>query len=101
MKPISHGKNNKLRQSAKGRDCTFNVVGHCNYDSETVVLCHIDSEFKGMSMKSPDFFGGFGCSGCHAWLDQHLGTEEDRLFYSLRALCRTQKQWFDEGVIKT
>ncbi|MDB4726138.1 DUF1364 domain-containing protein [bacterium] len=92
-------RSNKLKQSARGEDCTFNVVDVCNYSPETTVLCHIDSEDKGMGIKSHDFFGGFGCSSCHAWLDQHRGSEEDRLFYSLRALNRTWKRWIELGLV--
>lgn len=92
-------KSPKLRKSARAQECTLNVVDVCNYDPETVVLAHIDSEFKGVALKSPDYMACFACSACHAWLDQHLGPEEDRLFYALRGSQRTLKQWFDEGVL--
>lgn len=89
-----------LTKSAKGQDCTLNVAGVCSYDSETVVLAHIDSEFKGMAKKSPDHFAVFACAACHRWMDQHIGSEEDRLYYSLRALGRTWEYWISTGVIK-
>ena len=90
----------KLRDSARGQDCTFNVVGVCNYNPETSVLCHIDGEFKGIGLKNHDVSAAIGCSDCHAWLDQHRGSEEDRLFYSLRALVRTLVYWVNEGLIR-
>ena len=90
----------KLRKSAKGRECTLQIVGICNYNPETTVLAHIDSEAKGMGYKSPDYFGVFACSDCHAALDQHKLTELDRLFYSNRGLLRTWAIWIDEGLIK-
>jgi len=87
----------KLRKSAKGRNCTLNVPGICSYNPETVVLCHIDSEGKGMGIKSPDWFAVFGCYACHRVLDSH--ELEDRHFYINRALYRTWKQWVEEGII--
>lgn len=89
-----------LRRSARGQNCTLNVAGVCNYNPETVVLCHLDSEFKGIGKKSPDHFAVYGCHDCHAWLDQHKGSQEDRLFYSLRALGRTHNQMIKDGVLK-
>jgi len=89
----------KLRKSARGRDCTLNTA-MCNYNPETVVLCHIDSEEKGMSRKSPDWYAAFGCSECHTALDQHMMVEEERLFYANRGLLRTWKIWIEEGLIK-
>ena len=89
----------KLRKSAKGQDCTLNVVHVCNYNSETTVLCHLDGEDKGMALKSPDHFAVYGCSACHSWLDQHNGEAIDRLFYSLRALGRTHKIMIEDGTL--
>ena len=88
----------KLRNSARGRDCTLNIAGACNYTPATVVLCHIDSEEKGMGIKSPDWFAVFGCSDCHSALDGH--EVEDRHFYINRALLRTWKVWIEEDIIK-
>ena len=90
----------KLTKSAQGRPCTLNIAGVCNYDPTTVVGCHIDSEEKGISRKSPDWFLVFGCSACHTALDQHLISEQDRLFYANRGLLRTWKIWIEEGLIK-
>lgn len=90
----------KLLKSARGQLCTLQVAGVCNHNAETTVAAHLDSEFKGVALKSPDYMAVFACSECHTWLDQHQGTEEERLFYSLRALQRTLKHWFDNGIIK-
>lgn len=89
----------KLRQSARGEQCTMNVAGVCNHDPATVVLAHIDTEYKGMGLKSPDLCACFACSACHEWLDRHKGSEEDRLFYTLRAHFRTLKRWVDTGLL--
>ena len=89
----------KLRKSAQGKECSLNVAGVCNYNTETTVLCHLDSEMKGMSLKSPDHFAVYGCSDCHKWLDSHQGSELDRLYYSLRALGRTHAEMINEGAL--
>jgi hypothetical protein len=89
----------KLRNSARGQDCTMQVVGVCNFNSETTVLAHLDSENKGTAYKSSDLFAVYACSDCHSWLDQHKGNKEDRLFYSLRALDRTHRIMTNTGLI--
>ena len=90
----------KLRNSARDEDCTLQVVGVCNFNPETTVLAHLDSENKGTAYKSSDLFAVYACSDCHSWLDQHLGSEEDRQFYSLRALDRTHRKMHSKGVIE-
>jgi hypothetical protein len=75
------------------------VVEVCNYNPETTVLAHLDSENKGTAYKSSDLCSVYSCSSCHSWLDQHLGSSEDRQFYSLRALDRTHRKMHDSEVI--
>ena len=92
-------KSKKLRDSAQGQDCTLQVVGVCNYNVETTVLCHINTGGGKMGGKSPDISAAFGCSNCHEWLDQNNGSEIDRLFYTRRAMVRTWLYWIDAGLI--
>ena len=89
----------KLRDSARGQQCTFRIPGICNHDPETTVLCHIRDETKGMGNKALDISAAFGCSACHTAIDQHrlIGLGESG--YMLRALQRTQKIWRDSGLI--
>ena len=89
----------KLRNSARDQVCTLQVAGTCNHNTETTVLAHLDSETKGMGYKGSDLFAVYACSECHAWLDQHRGTEEARQFYSLRALDRTHRIMVEQGVV--
>lgn len=89
----------RLRTSAKGETCTFQIAGVCNGNSETTVLCHLPSDVKGLGSKSDDFHAAFGCSDCHAAIDQHRLSKADELFYCLRALQRTLKRWVDLGLI--
>ena len=89
----------KLRDSAKGQSCKFQIVGICTHEVETVVFCHIRDEAKGMANKANDFSGAFGCQACHDAIDQHRLSKEDELFYSLRAMQRTQAYWIERGLI--
>ena len=41
----------KLRDSARGQDCTLRLPGICNFDSATTVLAHLPCGQKGMGMK--------------------------------------------------
>lgn len=90
----------KLQRSARGQDCTMQVAGICNYNPDTVVLAHVQVEGGKMGGKTHDISACFACADCHAWLDQYHGTEEDRLFYTRRAMVRTWGVWIDMGLIK-
>lgn len=89
----------KLRDSAKGEACTFQIAGVCNGNSETTVLCHLPSDVKGIGNKSDDFHAAFGCSACHEAIDQHRLSREEQLFYCLRALQRTFRRWVERGLV--
>jgi hypothetical protein len=90
----------KLRASARGEDCTFQIPGVCNRNPETVVLCHIADERKGLGNKSDDYSAAFGCSSCHEAIDQHRLSAEDELFFKLRGMQRTWRRWVETGLIK-
>lgn len=87
----------KLRQSARGQECTFRIPGICNRDPETTCLCHIRDESKGGGNKANDYSSAFGCSACHEVIDQHLLSNENELWYCLRAMQRTIHFWFENG----
>lgn len=89
----------KLRASAEGRTCTFQIPGICNHDAETTVLAHIRDETKGLSNKANDFSAAFACSACHEHFDQHRMTKADEAFYALRAMQRTHAWWFERGLL--
>lgn len=92
-------KSKRLRDSARDEECTFQIVGVCNGDSQTVVLCHLPSENAGY--KSTDLSSGYGCSSCHAVIDSR-GTlsDEDYEFYARRAQERTITRFYEKGLIK-
>lgn len=60
-----------IRRAARGQECTLQILGVCNGQPETVVLCHSNKleHGKGMGLKAPDTAACFGCSSCHDVLD--------------------------------
>lgn len=95
-------RSNPLRESACGQDCTLNIVGVCNYNSETTVLAHLPDESHGMARKSDDISSAFACSSCHDCIDgRHTVklTPEDKEFYMRRGQTRTLRQWVDMGLV--
>ena len=96
MKPVPKPKKCKstnLRKSAKGRDCQIRIPGVCNFNPETVVLCHLPG--GGMGGKSLDIHGAYGCSECHQMLDGVQSTFQSSQEVELLML------WFYDGVIRT
>lgn len=79
----SHGpKMTAIRKSAKGQDCTFRILGICNWNPETTVWCHSNESIdgKGAGLKSRDEEGAYGCSACHYYYDggyANLGVDRD------------------------
>lgn len=100
-------KQNKFTKSARGQSCTLQIMGVCNHDPETVVLCHIPDESGTGKMggKSSDWCAVFGCSACHQAIDNIADkawatVPQDRLWYIHRALKRTWRKWIEMEVIK-
>ena len=96
-------KSKYLRDSARGQECAFQIVGVCNGNTETTVLCHLPDESNGMGKKSDDFVAAFGCSACHDVVDKRSWCDEyiDHMgFYNLRAHSRTLRKWIEMGLIK-
>lgn len=87
---------NKLRNSARGQDCTLRLVGVCNFNRETTVLAHIGFD-SGWAIKCNDSMAVFACSDCHAEIDSKGRKEyaDDKL----RALEETQQIWLDQGLM--
>ena len=91
-----------LRASAEGEACTLNILGVCNYDPSTVVLCHLPFVAKERdSRKAPDYCAAYGCSACHDALDGRtmVLSKADKLFYGCRGLIRTLRRMVEKGLI--
>lgn len=97
-------KTTKIRQSARGQECTLRLFPHCNQRAETVVLCHAPSESSGWAMKSPDHWAAYGCSDCHDIMDGRRHEEDvselDKLKAWLRGVYLTQQALINEGLMK-
>ena len=91
-------KSKKIRDSARGEECTLNIPGVCRYDSETVVLCHFSVQDGGSNRLNGDLCAGYGCSLCHLAIDQYEA--EDREFYMRRSMVRTLTRLFEKGLLE-
>ena len=94
----------KLRQSAKGQQCTLQILHVCNHDPYTTVLAHLPDESKGMGVKADDISACFACSACHDVIDGRVEfgrmIDFDREWYMRRAQNRTWRKWIEMGLIK-
>ena len=95
----------KIRQSAKGEDCTVRIAGICNHNPETVILAHISGirYGHGTGQKTDDIHGAYCCSSCHDALDGRTKCEysKDSLkLFHLEGIIETQIKLINKGLIK-
>lgn len=90
----------KITEAARGEQCTLQIAGHCHGDTDSVVFCHFPDESHGISLKSDDISGGFGCYCCHQAIDLRQVEEEEREWYMRRSQTRTMRRLFELGVLK-
>jgi len=85
-----------IRTSAKDECCSLRVSQNCSHDEPgKVVLCHLNSNYRGVGIKSPDIFGVYGCYECHQLLDKSQVDYQDQL----RAMMETQMKLMQKGLI--
>jgi hypothetical protein len=93
--------NKKLRDSARGRDCTVRLPGICNFRPETTVLAHLNG--GGAGTKHSDLMAAFCCSSCHDEIDRrtmkYTAADYVKLAH-MQGIVRTQAIWLDEGLVK-
>ena len=99
-------KSSKIRQSARGEQCTLQIHPYCNGNPETTVLAHLPSQSHGIGLKSPDWWAVYSCSGCHDVIDsrnphaiRELGWDEVNRCI-MRGLFRTQQRLQEKGLIQ-
>lgn len=93
-------KQTKITKSAKGEECTIRLPGICNFNPETVVLCHIGG--AGMALKANDIHSAYGCSSCHSAIDGHVKcdiSKEDLTLYHYDGMVRTQLILLGKGLL--
>lgn len=89
-------KQTKITRSASGECCSLRVSRNCSHDEpDKVVLCHLNSNYRGVGIKSPDIFAVYGCYECHLLLDASKVTHKDQL----RAMQETQMKLVDKGLL--
>ena len=91
----------KLRDSARGRDCTIRIPGYCNHDPSTTVLAHGNG---GGGMKTDDTWAAFSCDVCHSIVDFRYPIREftrtEIIYMHTDGIKETQHIWYEEGVLK-
>ena len=94
----------KIRESAKGQNCTVRLVGICNHNPETVVLAHYRMAGTcGMGMKPSDIQAAYACDICHSAVDGRLKTDlsRDELQTAFaEGVMRTQQILIKQGLLK-
>lgn len=93
----------RITQSARGEQCTFQILGVCNGNPETVVYVHLPDETHGMGIKATDISGAYGCSCCHDAVDRRTicpELEDRRDWYCRRAQTRTLGRMLEKGVLR-
>jgi len=97
-------KQDKLTKEAKGRDCTVQLFPYCNFNPETTIFAHFNSESKGVALKSENWWGSFCCSDCHDIIDGRRAVDDISPLEieqaKFRSLHRTLKIQIEEGNIK-
>lgn len=94
-----------IRKSAKGETCTFLLLGHCDYGTETTVYCHGPHPDKGTGFKShpaSELWGAYGCFGCHQVADDQghdFWTEENFWLIWHHAIRETQRRLLKKGLL--
>jgi hypothetical protein len=95
-------KSKKIRESARGEDCSLMIFPYCNQNNETTVYAHINSDSKGMGIKSSDLHGCYACSVCHDIIDGRLNVELDKcevLKCMIRGIQRTTLKLYEKGLL--
>ncbi len=94
-------KSDKIRKSAKGKDCEVRIPGVCNFDPTTTVLAHI-ARGSGVAQKCDDIHAAYACSACHDVIDGKVKMGDPRLIrlYAYEGMIRTQKLFIEQGLIE-
>jgi hypothetical protein len=85
------------------------IPGVCNFNPETVVLCHAPHPNKGTAIKGPDTWGAYGCSSCHDEMDgrtnrffvghEFLSPRLQKVMAWYPAILETQRRLIAKGLM--
>lgn len=90
-------KQTRITKSARGEACSLRVSPDCTDEVGYVVACHLNSNYRGVGIKSPDIFIVYGCFHCHQMLDAGKVNYQDQL----RASQETQMKLMNKGLLCT
>lgn len=96
-------KSKKIRDSARGEDCTLRIYPYCNFNPETTVFAHINDDRKGMGIKSNDTSGVYACSSCHDIIDGRVnhGMPKAEIYKCIiSGMQRTMIKLIEKGIVK-
>lgn len=64
----------KIRESARGEDCTVRLPGVCTFDPAMTIWSHArwNSAGKGKSIKAVDLAGAYACTSCDQVYDGQM-----------------------------
>lgn len=70
----------KIRESARGQDCTVRLPGICTFDPEKTIWSHArwGRAGRGKGIKAIDLAGSYACTACDAAYDGQLKTPYSR-----------------------
>lgn len=93
----------KVRDSAKGAECSLRLPSICQGGTETTVWAHLNgSAFgKGAGVKAHDIFGFPACLSCHTAYDLHThGLPDGEIYrYLLEAVCESYLRLVQRGIV--
>lgn len=94
--------NQKIRDSARGEECTVRIVGVCTFDPEKTIWSHapLKAAGKGGQIKALDLCGAYCCTACDAVVDGQLKVPgvsraqalEDWFMGHMRSLVRLRQK---------
>lgn len=89
----------KLRDSARGQECTVRLPGICNWNPETTVLAHLPCGTRGVGMKGIDTVAVYACSSCHDAIDGRTKGAEIDWEDMPRAIAETHEALIRAGIM--
>lgn len=94
-------RSNKIRNAAKGEECTLRIFLCCVGGTDTTVLAHLHDGSQGMAQKADDLSAVFACRGCHDEIDGRSRKTKgaDLTRYKLEGLQRTIRRLYERGLI--
>ena len=82
----------KIKESARGEECSVRIPRVCNGNPETTVFAHLNGIRFGHGVGRKTKWGAYACSACHDEVDGRTRIQGDRQFVKLCHL---------EGAIET